>query len=198
MCVFRKSCDLSILVPLQCFVFSLLSCVQPHLTHFTMPLFFLIRFSVRFLPLLLPHSCSLPTPIFSPLNSYWYFHYDLVLFCCSCKALLSLPCQLPSFFSLPDHEKTIFSFSKSSPLFTSQTPLFFISIIICLTCRSCSLGWFLLFMPPGDAQGPFTCTCAKCRCLLTGLQIFCISKPLLENIAMWTEGLIHYHVVRNN
>ena len=80
-----------------CFVFSLLSCVQPHLTHFTMPLFFLIRFFVRFLTPLLPHSCSLPVPISPPLNSYWYFHYDLVLFCCSCKALFSLPCQLPSF-----------------------------------------------------------------------------------------------------
>lgn len=93
---------------------------------------------------LLPYKvfCKVPPPSplsfllssrthFFPLNSYWYFHYDLVLFCCSCKALLPLPYPLPSFFFLPDHEKTIFSFSESNPLFTSQTPLSFLSIIIC-------------------------------------------------------------------
>lgn len=132
MYILRKSFDLRILVLLQsCVMFShfILCSASPHTFHHA---------------LLLPYKvfCKVPPPSplsfllssrthFFPLNSYWYFHYDLVLFCCSCKALLPLPCQLLSFFFLPDHEKTIFSFSKSNPLFTSQTPLFFISIIIC-------------------------------------------------------------------
>lgn len=132
MYILRKSFDLRILVLLQsCVMFShfILCSASPHTFHHA---------------LLLPYKvfCKVPPPSplsfllssrthFFPLNSYWYFHYDLVLFCCSCKALLPLPCQLLSFFFLPDHEKTIFSFSKSNPPFTSQTPLFFISIIIC-------------------------------------------------------------------
>lgn len=132
MYILRKSFDLRILVLLQsCVMFShfILCSASPHTFHHALLLLYKVFCKV---PPPSPLSFLLSSRThFFPLNSYWYFHYDLVLFCCSCKALLPLPCQLLSFFFLPDHEKTIFSFSKSNPLFTSQTPLFFISIIIC-------------------------------------------------------------------
>lgn len=96
-------------------------------------------------PSFLLSSC---THFFPPLNTYWYFHYDLVLFCCSCKALLSLPCQLPSFSPFQIMRKLFFLSPKAvlflfHKLLSSSYPLLsaplVAHVLLADLCYSCHL-----------------------------------------------------------